>query len=163
MNLAQQRRAQAQALSSSIDRLQALVQSIAEPGMDLQSLLDEAAARRAEEKRQVAERLQESVLPLFIHDDRGRPTLLGSCVLVRRDSNYYALTAAHVLRDAGSAQLWAPPRGKGEKFLRLPWSAAYLTPAAFSHDLDVGVLALPACAPGALDQGAFLNGLEVSQ
>ena len=91
------------------------------------------------------------------------PSLLGSCVLVRLDSSYYAFTAAHVLRDAGSAQLWAPPRGKGEKFLRLPWSAAHLSPAAVSHDLDVGVLALPASALGAFEQRVFLNGLGVDE
>jgi hypothetical protein len=164
VNLAQQRKAQARALSASIDQLVALSQPLADQqGIDLQALLDQAEARSAEEQQQLAERLQESVLPLFVHDDRGCPSLLGSCVLVRLDSDYYAFTAAHVLRDAGSAQLWAPPRGKGEKLLRLQWSAAYLTPAAVSHDLDVGVLALPASALGAFEQRVFLNGLGVDE
>jgi hypothetical protein len=163
MNLAQRRNAQARAFSSSVDLIVALSQPFADrQGVDLQALLDEAAVRRAEERRQLAERLQQSVLPLFIQDGRVRPDRLGSCVLVRLDSSCYAFTAAHVLRDAGSAQLLAPPQGKGEKLLPLQWSTG-LTVTADRNDLDVGVLVLPASALGAFEQRVFLTGLEVDE
>jgi hypothetical protein len=46
-------------------------------------------------------------VPLFIYRD-GQPDRIGSCVLVRLDSEFCAFTAAHVIRDAGSARPFAP-------------------------------------------------------
>jgi hypothetical protein len=130
-------------------------------GVDLHALLDGAAARKSEERRQLAERLRQSVVPLYIGDDKGRPGLIGSCVLVRLDSGSFAFTAAHVIRDAGSSRLWAPPEGKGGKLLPLPQCTAHLSPSRNHNDLDVGVLVLPAGTLGAFAQRVFLTGTEI--
>jgi hypothetical protein len=132
-------------------------------GVDLQAFLNEAAAREAEERRQLAERLQQSVVPLFIGDDEGRPGRIGSCVLVRLDSDFFAFTAAHMIRHAGSSRLWAPPEGKGGELLPLPQCTAYLSSSGNRNDLDVGVLALPARELGAFQQRVFLTGTEIDQ
>src|SRR6185437_2637659 len=114
VDFAKERRFQGRALNDAVRELAALMQPLVhEEGMDLQARLDEASARRAEEQRQLAERLQESVAPLFIADSTGRPDRIGSCVLVRLGADFFAFTAAHVTRDAGSAMLLAPSDGKG--------------------------------------------------
>jgi hypothetical protein len=159
-----ERRAQGRALSTSVHQLKELMKAVAEQqGVDFQALLDEAAARKAAERRQLAERLQQSVVPLYIGDDKGRPGVIGSCVLVRLDSGFFAFTAAHVIRDAGAARLWAPPEGKGGKLLPLPQCTAHLSLSRNYNDLDVGVLVLPADALGAFAQRVFLTGAEIDQ
>jgi hypothetical protein len=163
-NLAKKRKTQARALSTMVENLAAIAAPVARmEGIDLQAQLAEASARRAEEQRQLAERLQESVVPLFMDDDQGRPDRLGSCVLVRLDSDYYAFTAAHVLRDVGSSRLSAPSTGKGGTLLPLPPSTGWLSPTTSDNDLDVGVLALPASALGAFERRVFLTGPEIDQ
>jgi hypothetical protein len=163
-NLAKQRKIQARAFSDLVDDLVDLAAPVAQlEGVDLQAQLAEAVARRAEEQQRLAERLQESVVPLFMDDDQGRPARLGSCVLVRLDSDYYAFTAAHVLRDVGSSRLSAPSIGRGGALLPLPPSTAWLSPSGRGNDLDVGVLALPASALGAFAQRVFLMGPEIDQ
>lgn len=132
-------------------------------GVDLQALLNDAATREAEERRQLAERLQQSVAPLFVGDDNGRPGVVGSCVLVRLDFNFFAFTAAHVIRDAGSSRLWAPAEGKGDKLLPLPPCTAHLSSSKTRNDLDLGVLVLGASALGAFQQRVFLAGAEIDQ
>jgi hypothetical protein len=129
-------------------------------GVDLQAILNEAAARKEEERQRLAERLQESVVPLYVGDDRGRPGVIGSCVLVRLDSGFFAFTAAHVIRDAGSSRLWAPSEGTGGKLSPLPQCTAHLGPSKNNNDLDVGVIVLPA---GAFAQRVFLTGAEIDE
>jgi hypothetical protein len=131
-------------------------------GIDLQTILDEASARKEEEKRLLTERLQESVVPLFIYRD-GQPDRIGSCVLVRSDSEFYAFTAAHVIRDAGSATLFAPSEGRGGKLQPLPPCTAHLESSGGANDLDVGVLALAARRLGAFQHHAFLGDAEIDQ
>src|SRR5438876_814367 len=93
-SLAKKRKMKARALSDLVDDLIALAAPAAQlQGIGLQAQLAGAVARRAEEQQRLAERLQESVVPLFMDDERGRPERLGSCVLVRLDSDYYAFTA----------------------------------------------------------------------
>jgi hypothetical protein len=163
-NLAKKRKTQARALSATGDDLVAIAAPAARlDGIDLLAQLAEAMARRAEEQRQLAERLQESVVPLFMDDDRGRPDRLGSCVLVRLDSDYYAFTAAHVVRDVGSSRLSAPSTGRGGTLLPLPPSTAWLSPTTSYNDLDVAVLALPASALGVFERRVFLTGPEIDQ
>ncbi len=163
-NLGRERKTHARAFSALVDDLIALAAPAAQlQGIDLRARLAEAAAQRAEERRRLAERLQESVVPLFIDDERGRPGRIGSCVLVRLDSDYYAFTAAHVLRDVGSSRLSAPPAGRGGELLPLPPSTAWLTPPGGSNDLDVGVLVLPASALGDFARRVFLTGREIDQ
>jgi hypothetical protein len=132
-------------------------------GIDLQARLDEASAREAEERRLLAERLQESVVPLFVGDSDGRPDRIGSCVLVRLDSDYFAFTAAHVIRDAGSAPFFAPSEGRGGKLLPLPPCTAHLSSAVSDNDLDVAVLVLPAHRLGPFQRRVFLAGAEIDQ
>jgi hypothetical protein len=120
IDFARVRRLQGRSLRSTVQEIADLVQPLAvEQGVDFRTRLAEGRAQRAEEKRLLAERLQESVVPLFIANGRG-PERIGSCVLVRFDSKFFAFTAAHVVRDAGPARLLAPSKGTGGKLLPLP-------------------------------------------
>jgi hypothetical protein len=153
------RRAEARAFSTLVDRLVAVSRPSAEQqGLDLQAHLEKAAARRAEEQRQLAERTQRCVLPLFVEDAHGRPDRIGSCVLVRLHSDHYAFTAAHVLRQAGTSRLGAPAGGT---LLPLPWSAAWTSSNGDTR--DIGVLALPASTLGVFEQCVFLSGREIDE
>jgi hypothetical protein len=160
MDFAQKRRTEGRKASAAIEDIIALLKPIAaQAGVDLQGRLEEAGTQKEVERRHLAERLQRAVMPLFKYH-RGYPGTLGSCVLVRLDSTCYAFTAAHVLRDAGDAPLWFPPRGEGEKFLSLPRSAG-LTLLVDRSGLDVAVLMLPASALGAFEHRVFLTGSEI--
>jgi hypothetical protein len=162
MDLIQKRRAEGRSGRASIEEIIALLKPLADQqGVDFQGRLEEAEAQTEEKGRQLAERLQRAVLPLFIYR-RGYPGTLGSCVLVRLDSTCYAFTAAHVLRDAGSAPVWFPPRGKGEKFLRLPLSTD-LTLIADRSGLDIGVVIIPASTLDAFKHRVFLTGSEIDE
>ncbi len=101
-------------------------------------------------------------MPLFIYRD-GQPDRIGSCVLVRLDSESYAFTAAHVIRDAGSSMLFAPSEGKGGKLQPLPPCTAHLNSSGGPNDLDVCVLALAAHRLGAFQHHVFLAGAEIDQ
>src|SRR5579864_6436621 len=106
IDFAKERRAEGRSLNSAVRQLVQLIQPVAQQhGIDFQARLDEASARKSEERRLLAERLQESVVPLFIGDRGGGPDRIGSCVLVRLDSDLFAFTAAHVVREAGNARL----------------------------------------------------------
>ena len=164
VDFAKERRAQGRSLSSSVRELAALIQPLGnQQGINLQACLDEASARKSEERRLLAERLQESVVPLFIGESAGRPDRIGSCVLVRLDSDFFAFTAAHVVRDAGSALLLAPSEGRGGKLLPLPPCTAHLSFSGRDNDLDVGVLVLPAHQLGPFRQHVFLASTEIDQ
>jgi hypothetical protein len=134
----------------------------AQQGIDLQALLAEANTKWTEQRQRLAERLQESVAPLFIGDEQGRPDRIGSCILVRLDSDFFAFTAAHVLRDAEFSELWIPAEGKGGTLSLLPWSRAGTSPPG-ANDLDVGVLVLRATALDAFQQRIFLTGAEIDE
>lgn len=103
------------------------------------------------------------MVPLFIGESAGRPDRIGSCVLVRLDSDFFAFTAAHVVRDAGSALLLAPSEGRGGKLLPLPPCTAHLSFSGRDNDLDVGVLVLPAHQLGPFRQHVFLASTEIDQ
>jgi hypothetical protein len=163
IDFAKERRDQGRSLSSAVRELTAMMEPLAhQHGIDLQTILDEASARKEEEKRLLTERLQESVVPLFIYRD-GQPDRIGSCVLVRLNSESYAFTAAHVIRDAGSATLFAPSEGRGGKLQPLPPCTAHLESSGGANDLDVGVLALAARRLGAFQHHAFLGDAEIDQ
>jgi hypothetical protein len=135
--------------------------AVAEPfaareGIDLQARMDEAAAQRENQLQQLVERLHQSVLPLFKADERGRPDMIGSCVLVELDSNYYAFTAAHVMQDAGSADLGI---AAGGEVVPLPWTASSMT---LGGD-DVGVFLLHASVLDVLEQTVFLGGHAIDE
>jgi hypothetical protein len=163
VDLAKQRRDQGRSLSSAVREIAAMVEPVANRyGINLQAILDEASARKEQEKRLLTERLQESVVPLFIYRD-GQPDRIGSCVLVRLDSEFYAFTAAHVIRDAGSARLFAPSEGRGGKLQPISPCTAHLKSSGGNNDLDVGVLVLSACRLGAFQHHVFLAGAEIDQ
>lgn len=158
-DFAGKRRKQGRLLSKAVGELKAVIKTVAhQDGIDLQARLDESLARKSVEKRLLAERLQESVVPLFIGDHAGQPDRIGSCVLAQLDSDFFAFTAAHVIRGANSARLFAPPHGRGGKLLPLPQCTAHLNDA-----LDVAVLVLPASQLGAFQQRVFLAGGEIDQ
>jgi hypothetical protein len=164
IDFAKDRRAQGRSLSAAARELAVLSQRVAQQhGIDLQARLNEALARKSEERRLLAERLQEFVVPLFIGGSHGRPDRIGSCVLVRLDSDFFAFTAAHVIRDAASARLLAPSEAKGGKLLSLPPCTALLSSSEGHDDLDVGVLVLPAHQLGPFQQRVFLAGTEIDQ
>src|SRR5690348_15644962 len=120
IDFAAERRAQGRSLSRSVHELAAVIQSLTdENGIELQARLNKTLAQKSEERQLLAKRLQESVLPLFTMR-RGNLDRIGSCVLVRLDSDFFAFTAAHVLQGAESARLFAPSEGGGGKLLPLP-------------------------------------------
>ena len=161
-DFAKDRRTKGRNLSSAVQELAQLANTIAEQqGIDLQAQLIEIAHRDAGARRQLAERLQQSVVPLLI--DKARPGGIGSCVLVRVDSAFFAFTAAHVIREAGTSRLLAPSEGKGGKLLPLPQCNAYLSSSRNRNDLDVGVLALKSNELGAFEQRVFLTDAEIDQ
>jgi len=163
IDFAKQRRDQGRSLSNAVREITTMVEPVAhQHGVNLQAILDEASARKEEEKRLLTERLQESVVPLFTYRD-GQPDRIGSCVLVGLDSEFYAFTAAHVIRDAGSATLFAPSGGRGGKLQPLPPCSAHLKSSGGANDLDVGVLALGVCHLGAFQHHVFLAGAELDQ
>ena len=163
IDFAKKRRAQGRSLTNAVRKLVQLIQPLAQQhGIDLQARLNEASARKSEQRRLLAERLQESVVPLFIGGSHG-PDRIGSCVLVRFDSDLFAFTAAHVILEAASARLLAPSEGKGGKLLPLPPCAAHLISSGSHNDLDVGVLVLPARQLGPFQQRVFLAGTEIDQ
>jgi hypothetical protein len=164
IDFAKDRRAQGRSLTNAVREFAQSMQTVAQQhGVDLQARLNEASARKSEEKRLLAQRLQESVVPLFIGDSEGYPDRIGSCVLVRLDSDLFAFTAAHVIRDAGSARLFAPSEGRGGKLLPLPACTAHLSSPGSHNDLDVGVLVLPGRQLGPFQQRVFLAGAEIDQ
>jgi hypothetical protein len=163
VDFAKRRRDQGRSLSSAVREITAMEEPVAhQHGINLQATLVGASARKEEEQRLLTERLQESGVPLFIYRD-GQPARIGSCVLVRLDSEFYAFTAAHVIRDAGSAILFAPSEGRGGKLQPLPPCTAHLKSSGVTNDLDVGVLALAARRLGAFQHHVFLTGAEIDQ
>jgi hypothetical protein len=164
IDFARVRRVQGRAISNSVQELVELAKKLSDQqGIYLGAALNRAAAQEADERLRLAERLQQSVVPLYISDDEGRPGVIGSCVLVRLDSDLFAFTAAHVIRDAGSSRLWAPPQGKGGKLLPLPPCTARLSFSNNRNDLDVAVLILKTNALGAFQRRVFLTGTEIDQ
>jgi len=164
IDFAKERRAQGRSLNTAVRNLARLIEPVAQQhGIDLQARLKEASARKSEERRLLAERLQESVVPLFIGDSNGQPDRIGSCVLVRLDSDLFAFTAGHVIRDAASARLFAPSEGRGGKLLPLPPYTAHLSSSGRHNDLDVGVMALPVRQLGPFQKRIFLAGAEIDQ
>jgi hypothetical protein len=164
IDFAKKRRVDGRSLSKAVRDITELVKPFAQQrGIDLEALLDQASARRSNAKRLLAERLQESVVPLFTGDRGGHPERIGSCVLVRVDSDFFAFTAAHLIRDADSATLFAPAEGRGGKLLPLPPCTAHLSPSRTGIDLDVGVLVLPASQLGPFNRRVFLAGNEIDR
>lgn len=162
IDFAKVRRAEGRSLNTAVRELVQLIKPVAQQhGIDFQARLDEASARKSEERRLLAERLQESVVPLFICDRGGRPDRIGSCVLVRLDSDLFAFTAAHVIREAGNARLFAPSEGRGGKLLPLPRCIAHLSSSEIHNDLDVAVLVLSAPQLGPFERRVFLAGTEI--
>jgi len=164
IDFAKERRAQGRSLKTAARELARLMQPVAQQhGVDLQARLNEALAQKSEERRLLAERLQESVVPLFIGDSSGQPDRIGSCVLVRLDSDLFAFSAAHVIRQVARRRLLAPSKAKGGKLLPLPPCTAHLISSGNHDDLDVGVLVLPAHQLGPFEQHVFLAGTEIDQ
>jgi hypothetical protein len=160
IDFAKKRRDHGRSLTRAVGELKAMMEH--QGGIDLRAILGKEAARKEKEDQLLGERLQESVVPLFIYQDGG-PDRIGSCVLVRLDSEFYAFTAAHVIRDAGSARLFAPSEGRGGKLKPLPPCMAHLKSSRGNTDLDVGVLALPARRLGAFQHHVFLADAEIDQ
>lgn len=105
-----------------------------------ESIRADAQSRSEERSTRLAHRLIRSVLPLFVMDERDHLERIGTCVMVRVDSQLFLLTAGHVLTDAGTKQLWAISGPKG-RTIGLP------SGISVSHDrdteIDVGVIPLP--------------------
>jgi hypothetical protein len=163
LDFAKRRRDQGRSLTSAVRELTAMIEPVAhQAGINLRAMLAQALAQKQEEERLLTQRLQESVVPLFIYRD-GHPDRIGSCILVHLDSEFYAFTAAHVIRDAGSAKLFAPSEGRGGKLEPLPPCTAHLKSSGANNDIDVGVLALPSRRLGAFQDHIFLAGAEIDQ
>jgi hypothetical protein len=161
IDFAGKRRAEGRYLGKAAQEIAALIQPVAaQKRIDLQAHLNEATAQKSEEQRLLAERLQESVVPLFIMRG-GQPDRIGSCVLVRLDSDFFAFTAAHVIREAASAPLFAPSGGKGGQLLPLPPYTAHLNSSGRENDLDIAVLVFAASQLGSVERRGFLAATEI--
>ena len=82
---------------------------------------------------------------------------------MRLNSDFFAFTAAHVIRDAGAAPLLAPSEGRVGKLLPLPPCTAHLSASRLDNDLDVGVRVLPSRQLGRFQQHIFLADAEIDQ
>jgi hypothetical protein len=165
IDFAAKRRTEGRAARKSVDTLIAQLRLSERQGIDLSARVQEAGARYADQLQNLARRLRESVLPLFVEGIKA-PRRVGSCVLVRLEPNLYAFTAAHVMRgsgslEAGSAPLLAPPGWSGENLLPLPWTAGSITPE--TDPLDAAVLFLPVRTLGPFEQRVFLSGDEIDE
>ena len=161
IDFVKKRRDDGRSLSRSVRKLVALIEPVAhQNGIDIQARLSEASARKSEEKQLLAKRQQESVMPVFVID-HGKPERIGSCVLVCLDSDFFAFTAAHVIRDAASTHFFAPPEGKGGKLLPLPPYTTHLSSQGRDGDLDVGLLVLKERQLGPFHQRVFLARTEI--
>jgi hypothetical protein len=158
IDFAKRRRAEGRSLRRATRELNEIIARVApQQGIDLKTMVHTTLEQRSEAKRLLAERLQESVVPLFVSNHSGPPDRIGSCVLVRVDSELYAFTAAHVIQEVGSAILLAPSDPKGGTFLPLPQCTARLK----SGGLDAAVLALPTRQLGPFQRHTFLAGNEI--
>jgi hypothetical protein len=127
--------------------------------VDIEAFLRESSAARGKRQHDLAESLKQTVLPVFIHDETGRPSHLGSCVLVRLDDRHYAFTAGHVIEDAGGAQLWAA--AANGKLERLPSIAQFSSANADEPgDIDIGIVALESGSLGPFAECKFLDDID---
>jgi hypothetical protein len=79
VDFARERSAQRRSLNTAVRELARLIEPVVQQhGIDLQARLKEASARRSEQGRSLAERLQESVVPLFSGASDGQPDRIGS-------------------------------------------------------------------------------------
>jgi len=81
---------------------------------------------------------------------------------VRHESDFFVLTAAHVILGAGTAPLFAPSGAKGGKLLPLPPYAAHSNSSGGDNDLDVSVLVLGRQL-GPFRGHTFLSGPAIDQ
>ena len=147
-------------LSAAGNRTTASESTYTEP-VDIEAFLREGSAARGRRQHDLAQGLTHTVLPVFIHDETGRPSHLGSCVLVRLDGRQYAFTAGHVIRDARRAHLWAPPGHA--KLEPLPYVTLLSSQAAETEvgDIDIGIVPLQAGSLGPFAQCRFLEDIDV--
>jgi hypothetical protein len=159
---AKKRRAEGRSLTAAVRELASLIQPMAsQQGIDLQARLNEVSAKGSEQRRLLAERLQKSVAPLFVADSAGELGRVGSCVLVWIDSDFFALTAAHVIHAVGSALLLAPSAPSGGELLPLSPCTAHLNSSGNNTGLDVGMLVLSAQELGPFRHHVFLTAAEI--
>jgi hypothetical protein len=115
---------------------------------------------RAQLQHDLAESLNQTVLPVFIDDEKGRPEHWGSCVLVRLDGRHYAFTAGHVVKAVGSSHLWAAAEnGKVEP---LPYAKLYRRGADGDElgDIDMGIVPLKSGSLGPFARCRFLDDVD---
>jgi hypothetical protein len=158
-HFAKKRRDQDRALKAAVAQMEQIAK---EHGIDVPSVR-KGLARKSEERHRLTVRLLESVVPLFLRQPGMAPARVGSCVLVRLDSQFFAFTAAHVVADFGTAMVLAPSHGNGGTLLPLPPYAARLFRSRGANDLDIGVLALEHDQLGSFKQHVFLEGADIDQ
>ena len=124
--------------------------------MDIEALLHDNSRARAKRQHELAETLTQTVLPVFVHDERGRPSHLGSCVFVGLDGRHYAFTAGHVIKDAQSTHLWAAA-GNG-KLEPLPYITHFSSQAEDGElgDIEIGIVPLKSGSLGPFGEYRFL-------
>jgi hypothetical protein len=131
--------------------------------VDLAARLQEVAAETVRRKFELAERLKQTVLPLYLQDERERPWPFASCVLAKVEGRLYAFTAGHVLEKVvAPLTLWAPAlNGKLEL---VPCSAGFIKRSKNPlRDLDMGLLALHASSLGPFGGYMFLDETEIDE
>lgn len=94
--------------------------------------------------RNVQDRVQQTVCPIYEEDDRERPALFGSGVILRVPPRLFLLTAAHVLDRNRQSTLYVP--GRDELVPLKGSSGRTLEPASGRIDdkIDIGFVCLEA-------------------
>lgn len=128
--------------------------------MDIDALLRESAAASGKRQHDLAASLTRTVLPIFIDNEMGKPSHVGSCVLVRLDGRHYAFTAGHVISEARRAHLWAA--AGNAKLEPLPYVTLFSSPAADGEvgDIDIGIVPLQAGSLGPFAECRFLENID---
>jgi hypothetical protein len=143
IDFAKQRRDQGRSLTSAVREIKAIMEPIANPP----SIFEQSWVKRQHKKEreaainQTPARIRCAFVYLSGWAARQswllRPRALGF--------GFYAFTAAHVIRDSGSAKLFAPSGRRGGKLQPLPPYTAHLRSSRGNNDVDAGVLALTPC------------------
>jgi hypothetical protein len=93
-----------------------------------------------------------SVLPVFIHDSKGRPERLGSCILTVLEGYHFAFTAGHVIQRAGDDPPWV---AAGGQLVQLPCGQSF---RSRQDEVDLGIFPLRASGLDVLRGCTFLGG-----
>src|SRR5205823_4981166 len=112
------------------------------------------SARLTERAATFREQVEESVLPLFIKDERQRPSRCGSCVLFSLGENHFILSASHVIRPIAQQRIYA---GLAGQFAEVLGQTRFFTTDNVADPFDLALVALPTSSMSEFSGGVFLS------